>query len=73
MLILLVVYTNAQDLIHYVQPLCGTVAANTASAKKHGEGTELLANTFPAVGVPFGMTQFTPQTRISEKKCLSPY
>ncbi len=73
MLVLLVVYTNAQGLIQYVQPLCGTAAATTPSAKKHGEGTELLANTFPAVGVPFGMTQFTPQTRASEKKCLSPY
>jgi predicted alpha-1,2-mannosidase len=29
--------------------------------------------TFPAVGVPFGMTQWTPQTRAGEKKCVAPY
>lgn len=41
-----------------VNPLIGTA----------GDGM-----TFPAVGVPFGMTQWTPQTRAGEKKCVAPF
>jgi len=62
-----------QDLVQYVQPLAGTAASTTAAALKHGSGTEHLANTIPAVGTPFGMTQWTPQTRQSETKCQAPY
>lgn len=51
----------------------GTAASTTISAEKHGAGTEMLANVIPAVGLPFGMTQLTPQTRSTEKKCLAPY
>lgn len=29
--------------------------------------------TYPAAGVPFGMTQWTPQTREGQAKCVSPY
>ncbi|SEB64219.1 alpha-1,2-mannosidase, putative [Terriglobus roseus] len=29
--------------------------------------------TYPAVGVPFAMTQWTPQTRAGETKCVAPY
>ncbi|WP_394348332.1 GH92 family glycosyl hydrolase [Pedobacter westerhofensis] len=64
---------NAQDVVQYVQPLAGTAASTTAASLKHGGGTELNANTIPAVGLPFGMTQFTPQTRLSETKCQPPY
>src|SRR3954467_12144740 len=53
--------------------MAGTAAATTKSALKHGTGGELFANTIPAVTMPFGMTQWTPQTRMSEKKCLPPY
>ena len=60
-----------QGLVGYVQPLVGTAASTTAS--RHGSGTEQLANTIPAVGRPFGMTQWTPQTRLTEAKCLAPY
>jgi predicted alpha-1,2-mannosidase len=59
--------------LQYVDPLIGTAAATTISAKTFGEGTELLANTYPVVGVPHGLTGWTPQTRDSERKCLSPY
>ena len=62
-----------QDLVQYVQPLAGTAASTTAASLKHGSGTEHLANTIPAVGTPFGMTQWTPQTRLSETKCQAPY
>lgn len=62
------------NLTHYVQPLSGTAASTTLSAQKHSEGgTEQFANTIPAVGVPFGMTQFTPQTQLTETKCRPPY
>lgn len=64
---------KAQDVVQYVQPLAGTAASTTAASLKHGGGTELNANTIPAVGLPFGMTQYTPQTRLSETKCQPPY
>ncbi|SFF01631.1 alpha-1,2-mannosidase, putative [Chitinophaga sp. CF118] len=56
-----------------VQPLSGTAASTTASALKHGTGTESYANTIPAVTLPFGMTQWTPQTNTTENKCVPPY
>ena len=59
--------------VQYVNPLMGTSAATTISAQKHGAGTEMLANVIPAVGLPFGMSQLTPQTRTTEKKCQAPY
>lgn len=36
-------------------------------------GTAAEGQTFPATGVPFGMTQWTPQTRAGETKCVAPY
>jgi len=65
----------AQNLIQYVQPLSGTASATTISAIKHSEagGTESNANTIPAVGLPFAMTQWTLQTRTTEVKCQPPY
>jgi predicted alpha-1,2-mannosidase len=36
-------------------------------------GTAHEGQTYPAAGVPFGMTQWTPQTRSGEAKCISPY
>ncbi|MGI4870847.1 MAG: GH92 family glycosyl hydrolase [Janthinobacterium lividum] len=65
---------TAPDVVRYVQSLAGTAASTTASSTKHGHSTtEHLANTFPAVGQPFGMTHWTPQTRLTENKCVSPY
>ena len=64
----------AQQPIQYVDPLVGTAQATTESARKHSEaGSELRGQTIPAVGRPFGMTQWTPETRISEIKCIAPY
>lgn len=58
----------------WINPLIGTGIATTPSAKKHSvSGSELRGQTYPAVGVPHGMTQWTPQTQPSEKKCLPPY
>lgn len=67
------VQAQPKRLLSYVQPLTGTANSTTAAALKHGEGTERLANTIPVVGTPFAMTQWTPQTRTTEQKCLAPY
>jgi len=64
---------QAQQWIDYVDPLTGTGASTVPSASRHGSGTEGLAQTYPAVGEPFAMTFWTPQTRISVAKCVSPY
>lgn len=64
---------NSKRLIDYVDPLIGTAPSTTISAIEHGEGTELFANTYPAIGVPYGNAHFTPQTRATERKCLSTY
>lgn len=64
----------AQNLIEYVQPLSGTAPSTTQAAIKHSEGgSEKNANTIPAVGLPFAMTQWTAQTRTTEIKCQPPY
>jgi predicted alpha-1,2-mannosidase len=67
------IMVSGQDLLRYVQPLSGTAPSTTATALKHSEGSEKNANTIPSVCVPFAMTQWTPQTRTTEKKCLPPY
>jgi len=36
-------------------------------------GTANEGQTFPATGPPFAMTQWTPQTREGNTKCVSPY
>ncbi len=65
---------HSQDVTRYVQPLSGTASSTTTAAQKHSEaGSEKNANTIPAVGLPFGMTQWTPQTRATETKCIPPY
>jgi predicted alpha-1,2-mannosidase len=68
------IMVHSQDLVQYVQPLSGTAPSTTTAAQKHSEaGSEKNANTIPAVGLPFGMTQWTPQTRTTETKCIPPY
>src|SRR5688572_6868178 len=65
---------HSQDVVQYVQPFSGTAPSTTTAAQKHSEaGSEKNANTIPAVGLPFGMTQWTPQTRTTETKCIPPY
>jgi putative alpha-1,2-mannosidase len=64
---------SAQSPFQYVNPLIGTAPATTESAKRHGAGTEEKGQTYPATGRPFGMTQWTPETRTTEEKCVSPY
>ncbi|MGZ3955083.1 MAG: GH92 family glycosyl hydrolase [Flavisolibacter sp.] len=65
---------NTQNLLKYVQPLSGTAPSTTLSSVKHSDaGSERNANTIPAVCLPFGMTQWTPQTNATENKCIPPY
>ncbi|MBK7103742.1 MAG: GH92 family glycosyl hydrolase [Ignavibacteriae bacterium] len=61
------------DFVKYVNPLIGTAPSRTISALKHGEGTENNAQVIPSVTVPFGMTNWTPQTKNVETKCVAPY
>ncbi|WP_346860649.1 GH92 family glycosyl hydrolase [uncultured Draconibacterium sp.] len=59
--------------LNYVNPLIGTAPAATISAINHGHGTENNAQVIPSVTVPLGMTNWTPQTRATETKCVAPY
>lgn len=61
------------SLVKYVQPFSGTSASTTMASQHIEDKTERLANTIPAVAPPFAMTQWTPQTQLSETKCLAPY
>jgi len=36
-------------------------------------GTAADGQTYPSTGVPFSMTEWTPQTRAGETKCIAPY
>ena len=60
--------------VDYVATMIGSAPSATESAKAHSEaGSELKGQTIPAVGVPNGMTQWTPQTRATETKCIAPF
>ncbi|MCL3779341.1 glycoside hydrolase family 92 protein [Prolixibacteraceae bacterium JC049] len=61
------------DLVQYVNPLIGTAPSTTISALEHGHGKENNAQVVPFVTVPFGMTNWTPQTKAYETKCHAPY
>ncbi len=62
-----------KNYIQFVDPLIGTGPASTPAVKKNPGNQEDYGQTIPAVTAPFGMTQWTPQTHASEKKCLSPF
>lgn len=65
-------FLNAQkDYTSYANPLIGTdVRIVKGIAKNTKEERGQIA---PLVGVPHGMTNWTPQTQASEQKCMSPY
>jgi predicted alpha-1,2-mannosidase len=65
--------SQQHSVIDYVNPLIGTAPSTTISALKHGEGTENNSQVVPFVTVPFGMTNWTPQTKDTETKCVAPY
>lgn len=49
---------SARDVLSFVDPQIGTAHDG---------------QTYPVVGMPFGMTGWTPETRSTEAKCISPY
>lgn len=61
------------DFTKFVNPLIGTAKTTTIAGLKHGGGTEHNSQVQPSATVPFGMTNWTPQTNNSEQKCLSSY
>jgi predicted alpha-1,2-mannosidase len=67
------VSNNIIDYTKFVNPLIGTARSTTISAKKHSGGSEDYAQVQPSVTVPFGMTNWTAETKSTEKKCLASY
>jgi predicted alpha-1,2-mannosidase len=61
------------DWTQYVNPLIGTAKTTTIAGLRHGAGTEHNAQVQPSVTVPFGMTNWSPQTTNTEEKCTSAY
>ncbi|MGM8360586.1 GH92 family glycosyl hydrolase [Flavobacterium sp. ARAG 55.4] len=60
--------------VDFVNPLIGTAPSTTISALQHGEDEkENNAQVVPYVTVPFGMTNWTAQTKATETKCVAPY
>lgn len=62
-----------KDFTQFVNPIIGTAPTTTISGLKHGEGSEQNAMVQPSVTMPFAMTNWTPQTTNTEKKCVSSY
>ena len=65
--------SQKKNLVNFVNTIIGTAPSKTVSALKHGSGTENNAQVIPSVTMPWGMTNWTPQTRNTEKKCEAPY
>jgi predicted alpha-1,2-mannosidase len=64
---------QGKNYLQHVDLLIGTgPAATPAAQKKPGDHVD-YGQTIPAVTAPFGMTQWTPQTFTSERKCLAPF
>lgn len=67
---------HQQEHLHHLcnlSTMVGTAPANTKTAGLYGKGSEEHGQTMPAVLSPNGQNFWTPQTRESEAKCLSPY
>lgn len=77
MLVLIILASCVQkeekNYLQHIDLLIGTGPATTPSATKERGTQEHYGQTIPAVTAPFGMTQWTPQTHASEKKCLAPF
>jgi predicted alpha-1,2-mannosidase len=64
---------ESRDYLRHVDPLIGTALANTESVRQRPGDRVNNGQTIPAVTAPFGMTQWTPQTQPTEKKCIAPF
>ena len=68
------VKTSVSRYVDFVNPLIGTAPSTTISALQHGEDEkENNAQVVPYVTLPFGMTNWTAQTKATETKCVAPY
>lgn len=65
--------SNQIDFTQFVDPIIGTAKSTTITGARHGGGSENNSQVQPSVTVPFGMTNWTPQTQNWEKKCYSSY
>jgi putative alpha-1,2-mannosidase len=54
-------------------PQCVSAAVDPYRLVDPRIGTANEGQTYPVVGMPFGMTGWTPETQPTEDKCLSPY
>ncbi len=59
--------------LYALNTMVGTAPSCTKTAGLFGKGSEEHGQTMPAVLAPNGQNFWTPQTRESEAKCLSPY
>ncbi|MGL5272956.1 MAG: GH92 family glycosyl hydrolase, partial [Phocaeicola sp.] len=64
---------TVDELTSYIDTRVGTAASATKTAGLFGKKTEEYGQTLPAVLAPNGMNFWTPQTRDTELKCISPY
>lgn len=65
--------TPDSNLLKYVDITIGTAKADTQAARDNPGDHVDYGQTIPAITAPFGMTQWTPQNRLSETKCVAPY
>ena len=63
----------AQSPLELVETRIGTAPSLTKTAGLFGKKTEEFGQCIPAVLEPHGMNFWTPQTRDTERKCVSPY
>ena len=63
----------AAALLSFVLPPLVVPPAGPAEWVNERIGTAAEGQTFPATGPPFAMTQWTPQTRDGNAKCVAPY
>ncbi|MFT4111182.1 GH92 family glycosyl hydrolase [Silvibacterium sp.] len=66
---------RCSSLLLFASAVCLPLAAQTAVEDQVNLliGTANEGQTYPAAGMPFAMTSWTPQTRAGETKCVSPY
>ncbi len=60
-------------LLSYIDTRVGTSSSTMHTAGKFGKGSEEYGQTLPAILEPNGMNFWTPQTRDTELKSISPY
>lgn len=64
---------KSENLIQFVDPMIGTGPTTDPERVEKHQSSEIWGLAIPAVSAPFGMTQWTPQTRDGENKGISPY